>query len=335
MHDRSETVGRDVDPLDLVRLRVQRGQRLLEAVERRVDRVAARIEPKVIAGDVPSRAEVFEQAFGRKPASDQVAQRLLDGIVLRCEAGTGQFGGERCGKAAHSAGDIERRRPGHRVRIARRQQQCRRNAHGPADTGRVEPMQPRSRGGCGQQRHLAVLVSQWPRREAARQPRSDIVTEGKGGEHVPARASEVLADGQHSGQHLHRRLARNKTQPFAQLDRPPGDTVQQRGGARIMRRPAPRKHRGPGSASAGESLPEFAYLGTFRARQDDPQGVEQHQLCVPLHGLRNIFPPRLRDKLRQGFDLQTHYLSAPAISFSHCLCTLPAGDEKAHPRHQQ
>ena len=121
----------------------------------------------------------------------------------------------------------------------------------------------------------------------------------------------MLADGQYSRQHLHRRLTGNKAQPLAQLDRPPGDSVQQRGGARIMRRPAPRKYRGPGSGSAGESVPQLAHLGTFRARQDDPQGIEQHQLCMALHGLRNILPLCLRDKLRQGFDLQTHYPITP------------------------
>ena len=305
-HDRRKPVGRDVDPLDLVRLRVQRGQRLLKAIERRVDRVAARIEPEIIAGDVPNRAEVFEQVIWREAASDQIAEGLLDRVFLRSKTGTGQFGGERSGKAAHAAGDIERRRTCHCVGIARRQQQRGRNARGPADPGRIEPVQPRSRGGCSQQRHLAVLVRQWPRREAARQPRNDIVPEDKGGEHVAARASEVLADGQYSRQHLHRRLAGNKTQPLAQLDGPPGNAVQQRRSPRIMRRPAPRKHRGPGSGSPGESVPQLAHLGTLRARQDDPQGIEQHQLCMALHGLRNILPLRLRDKLRQGFDLQTH-----------------------------
>ncbi len=113
----------------------------------------------------------------------------------------------------------------------------------------------------------------------------------------------MLADGQYSGQHLHRRLTGNKAQPLAQLDRPPSDSVQQRGGARIMRRPAPRKYRGPDPGGTGESVPQLAHLGPFRARQNDPQGVEQHQLCMALHGLWNIFPLRLRDKPRQSFDL--------------------------------
>ena len=241
-----------------------------------MDRVAARIEPKIVSRDVPNRAEVFEQVIWREGASDQIAEGLLDRVFLRSETGTGQFGGERSGKAAHAAGNIERRSAGHRVGVARRQQQGGRNAHGPADSGRVEPVHPRSRGGRGQQRHLAVLVRQWPGREAARQPCGDIIAEHQGGEHVAAGASEVLADGQNSGQHLHRRLTRNKAQPLAQLDGPPGDTVQQRGGARIMRRPARRKYRGPGSGCTGESVPQRAHFGTFRARQDHPQGVEHH-----------------------------------------------------------
>ena len=48
------------EELDLVRLRVQHLQRLLKAIERRVDRVATRIEPKIIAGDVPNRPQFFE-----------------------------------------------------------------------------------------------------------------------------------------------------------------------------------------------------------------------------------------------------------------------------------
>ena len=95
-HDRSETVGRDVDPLDLVRLRVQRRERLLKAIQRRMDRVAARIEPEIIARDVPDRAQVFEQAFGRETASDQIAKGLLDRVFLRCETGASQFGRQCC-----------------------------------------------------------------------------------------------------------------------------------------------------------------------------------------------------------------------------------------------
>jgi hypothetical protein len=116
----------------------------------------------------------------------------------------------------------------------------------------------------------------------------------------------VLADGQYSRQHLHRRLTGYKAQPLAQLDRPPSDSVQQRGGARIMRRPARRKYRGPGSGCTGESVPQRAHFGTFRARQDDPQRVEHHQLCMALHGLGNIFPLCLRDELCQLFDLPAH-----------------------------
>ena len=72
---------------------------------------------------------------------------------------------------------MERRRAGYCVGIARRQQQCGRDAHGPADARRTEPIQPRSSGGRGEQRYLSVLVRQRPGREAPRKPRGDIITE--------------------------------------------------------------------------------------------------------------------------------------------------------------
>ena len=43
-------------------------------------------------------AELFEQAFGCEAVSDEIAQRLLDGVVLCFETGTRQFGRQCCRK---------------------------------------------------------------------------------------------------------------------------------------------------------------------------------------------------------------------------------------------
>ena len=89
----------------------------------------------------------------------------------------------------------------------------------------VEAAQPRPRRGRGKQRHLAVLVRQRARREPARQPADDIVAEDERRQHLAAGAARLLADRQYRRQHLHRRLARDEAQPFAQFDRAAGDAV--------------------------------------------------------------------------------------------------------------
>ena len=116
----------------------------------------------------------------------------------------------------------------------------------------------------------------------------------------------MLADSQYSGQHLHGRLARDEAQPFTQLDRAPGNAVQQRGGARLMIGPTAGEHRGASAGSGGQQVAQLPHLGSFGAGQDDSQRIEQHQFYVPLHRLGDVIPSRLCDKLRQFFDLLTH-----------------------------
>ena len=79
------------------------------AVERGMDRIAARVEPEIIARDLPARAQLVEQTFGIEAAADQMAQCFLDRIVLRVESREREIGRKRGGKTAHAAGDIERR----------------------------------------------------------------------------------------------------------------------------------------------------------------------------------------------------------------------------------
>jgi hypothetical protein len=52
-----------------------------------MNRVATREEAKIIAGDVPSRAKLIQYAIWCETSADQLAQSLLDCIVLCLEAG--------------------------------------------------------------------------------------------------------------------------------------------------------------------------------------------------------------------------------------------------------
>ena len=118
----------------------------------------------------------------------------------------GQFGRE-ARQSRYPPGDVERRRAGHRVGIARRQQKRRCDAHGAADSARIETAQAGSCSGRRQQRHLTVLVRQRPGSEPTGKSRGDIVTEDKGRQQLAAGAPRVLAHRQDARQDLHRRLA--------------------------------------------------------------------------------------------------------------------------------
>src|SRR6516162_10158105 len=164
---------------------------------------------------------------------------------------------------------------------------------------------PGGRG--GEQRYLTVLVRQRPWREAARQPRRDIVTEDQSGQDIAAGTPDVLADRQYTGQHLHCGLAGYEAQAFAQLDRPPGNAVEQCCRARVMAWPTLRENRCTAARGVRQSLAQLSHLGPLATSQNDPQRVQQHKLCVPPHGVVNILPSGLRDKLRQLFDLPAQY----------------------------
>ena len=109
--------------------------------------------------------------------------------------------------------------------------------------------------------------------------------------------SRLLADRQHAWQHLHRRLTRDEAQAFAQFDRASGDAVQQRGGARIVPRPAARID--GGAAAGAKPFAQSADFGPLCTRKDHPERIEQHELCVLLHRRRDIAPCRRCDECRQ------------------------------------
>ena len=153
---------------------------------------------------------------------------------------------------------------------------------------------------------LAVLVRERPRRECSAEPRGEIVADDERRDQIAAAALRVLADGQEARQNLHRGLAGDEPQTFAELDRAAGDAVQQRGGARILRRPAARVNGGAGARRRRETLAQLLHLGPLRAGEDHAERIEENELRLMLHRLGDILPLRLRDELRELFDLLSH-----------------------------
>ena len=229
---------------------------------------------------------------GVKPPPTSCAQRLLDRVVLRLEPGERQFRRQRGGKAAHAAGDVERRRAGDGVGVARRQHQRRRDAHGAADPGRIETAQARARRGRRQQRHLAVLMRQRPRREPAGEPGRDIVAEheapsaSRGPGCPPARRPPARRAAPASPPGRRRSAAPRTARSPARRCRSAAPRCAD------LCRPAARIDRGAAAGSRREPLAQLPHLGPLRAGEDHAERVEQHQLGVPLHRLGDVLPLR-------------------------------------------
>jgi hypothetical protein len=118
--------------------------------------------------------------------------------------------------------------------------------------------------------------------------------------------SSLLGDGQHPREDLHRRLAGDEAQTFAQFDGPSGDAVEQSRAAGVGGRPAPRIERGARTGRSGQALPQSAHLGPLAAGEDHPQRVEQYHFGMALDRCRDVFPPRRRDETCQSVDLLPH-----------------------------
>ena len=142
-------------------------------------------------------------------------------------------------------------------------------------------------------RHLPVLMRQRARREPAGKPPDDIVAENERRQHVAPGACRLLADRQHRRQHLHRRLPGYEPQPLAQLDRAPGDAVEQRRRARVIAGPAARVDRRAASGRRREPLAQRRDLRPLAAGEDHAERIEQHQPGMRPHRLRNILAARL------------------------------------------
>ena len=124
-------------------------------------------------------------------------------------------------------------------------------------------------------------MRQGPRREPTGEARRNVVAEQQRHQHFAAGAARLLANRQHPRKHLHGGLARDEPQALAKFDRPPGNTIQQRGGARIMCRPATGIDRG--TAAGGKPFTQFANLRPFCAGEYHAERIEQHELGMMLH----------------------------------------------------
>jgi hypothetical protein len=55
-----------------------------------------------------------------------------------------------------------------------------------------------------------------------------------------------------------------------------------------------------------EAATELPHLWALRAREDDPEGIEQDELCIPPNRNGKVVPPRRSDEAREYFDLPSH-----------------------------
>ncbi len=83
-----------------------------------MDRVAAGVEPEIVARDLPPLADLVEQALGAEAIADQLPERLFDCVVARGEPGRGEFGRQCGGETAHPSGDVQRSGTGNGIGVA-------------------------------------------------------------------------------------------------------------------------------------------------------------------------------------------------------------------------
>ena len=279
-----------------------------------MNRVAAGVQPKIITRDFPARAELVEQMLGRKPVAHHFGQRFFDGVGLRFKPRQRQVWRERPGKTRHAAGHIERRRARAGVGVTRRHHQNRRDAHRETHARRIEPAHARARGSGGKQHRLPVLMRQRPRCERHADARRHFVARHQRRQQRFAIHVSVLAHGQHTGQDLHRRLARGQPQPFAQFNRTARDAVKQRRGARVVRGGAACIDGRTGTGGRSHTLTQRRHFRAHRAGEDHANRVEQHQLGVLAHRRGDLLPLRLGYELREFFDWLAHACRSNNVS---------------------
>ena len=164
------------------------------------------MQPEIVAGDFPTRAELIEKMCRVKTRAHHCAQSFFDGIGLRFKSGQREVRRKRACESRHAARHIQRGGARAGVGIARCHQQHRRDAHGEADARRIQPAHARARGGCGQQHGLTVLMRQRARRECHAQACSNLIAHDQCRQQRLAAGVGVLAHRQHAGQNLYRRL---------------------------------------------------------------------------------------------------------------------------------
>jgi hypothetical protein len=136
------------------------------------------------------------------------------------------------------------------------------------------------------------------RREGGTETHGHLVPEDQGCEHLPATALDPLPDREYAREDLHSALAGDIAVSFAEFKRARRNTIQERGGAGITAGPAARQHGRTCPGRNEQTLAQVPHLRLFRPREHHAQRIEHHQRGVVPHGVRDIFPPGLSDKLR-------------------------------------
>ena len=206
-HVRGEAVRRDLDALDARGIGSHLREDLFQRVQCRVDRIAARAQAEIVASDLPAVPQFFGDGLRPEAVADQLPEGLFDGVRLCGDAGERQLGRERSGEAAHPAGDVERGRARHGVRVAGCEHECRADPERQAHLRAGHRAQPRPGRHGPQQRRLAVLMGYRPRRQPRAESSGHFVAEDQRGQGFPTRAFQPFGARQRRRQHLHGALA--------------------------------------------------------------------------------------------------------------------------------
>ena len=190
-----------------------------------------------------------------------MAEGLLDGIRVSDEAGQGQLRRQHAGETAHSSGHVQRGGPRHGAGVARCEDEGGADPKGEARLFARQAAEPGSGGHRAQERRLAVLVGERPGGHRRAHPGGHFISEDQRGQRLLARPSEPLGTGQRGRQDLNGALTRDVAMPLAQLDRAPGEAVEQRRRARVGRRPARRIDGRAPAPGLGQSRPRRGHLG--------------------------------------------------------------------------
>jgi hypothetical protein len=93
---------------------------------------------------------------------------------------------------------------------------------------------------------------------------------------------------------------------LTELDRAAGHPIQQGGGPWVGGGEVARQHGRPLASGGDQAIAQLLHLRLLRTSQDDSERIEQHQLGVAPHRLRDIVPACLANEPHQPFDLFTH-----------------------------
>src|ERR1700733_3540382 len=144
IHDGGEPVCRDVDTGDVFWVGLHIGQDAGKAIQRGMNRIAAGIETKIVAHDVPGATEFVSQPVRLEPIAYELTERQLNSVLLSLKSGKRQLGSKCSGEATHATSDIQSSGSRYGIRIAGCQNQGCRDPHGAADSGSIKSEQARA-----------------------------------------------------------------------------------------------------------------------------------------------------------------------------------------------